>query len=139
VVAAGDLARWPNRRFGTTRRVEHWDNAIRQGQHAARTLLVGPTPYVPVPWFWSDQFGRKLQLAGDPSGHDELLVVSGSTAEERFCGIYRRGDRVVAAVTLSAAKPFLIARRLVERSATWGDALEAFERPSPLVQGHRTV
>ena len=139
VVAAGDAARWPNRRFGTTRRVEHWDNAIRQGQHAARTLLMGPTSYEPVPWFWSDQFGRKLQLAGDPSGHDELLVVAGSTAEHRFCGIYRRGDRVVAAVTLSAVKPFLAARVLVDRSATWTEALATFERQAAVPRDSRTA
>lgn len=137
VVAAGDLARWPNRLFGTLRRVEHWDNAIRQGQHAARTLLGGSTAYEPVPWFWSDQFGRKLQLAGDPAGHEEMLVVAGSTAEDRFCGIYRRGDRVVAAVTLSAGKHFLAARALVERSATWAEALAAFDRPGAVAQGKR--
>ena len=139
VVAAGDVARWPNGRFGTVRRVEHWDNAIRQGQHAARTLLLGPTPYQPVPWFWSDQFGHKLQLAGDPTRHDEFLVVAGSLVEQRFCGIYRRGERVVAAVTLSAVKPFLAARSLVERSAGWAEALETFDRLRTRAQGSRTV
>ena len=67
VVAAGDVARWPNRRFGEVMRVEHWDNAIAMGTHAARTLLAGPAaaePYEPVPWFWSDQYDRKIQLAG---------------------------------------------------------------------------
>lgn len=127
VVAAGDLARWPNRRYGTTRRVEHWDNAIRQAQHAARTLLVGPAPYVPVPWFWSDQFGRKLQLAGEPAGHEESLVVSGSTTEHRFCVVYRKEGRAVAAATLGAAKPFLAARALVERGAPWSEVTATFE------------
>jgi NADPH-dependent 2,4-dienoyl-CoA reductase/sulfur reductase-like enzyme len=139
IVAAGDLARWPNRRFGTLRRVEHWDNAIRQGRHAARTLLTGAAPYDPVPWFWSDQFGQKLQLAGDPSDHDELEVVAGSTAEERFCGVYRRADRVVAAVTLGAAKPFLVARGLVERGATWAETLAAFDRTASVAGRSRTA
>jgi 3-phenylpropionate/trans-cinnamate dioxygenase ferredoxin reductase subunit len=44
IVAAGDVALWPSRRYGHTRRVEHWDNAIRQGRHAARRLLNGPSP-----------------------------------------------------------------------------------------------
>jgi NADPH-dependent 2,4-dienoyl-CoA reductase/sulfur reductase-like enzyme len=135
VVAAGDVARWPNPRFGTTRRVEHWDNAIHQGQHAARTLLSGATGYEPVPWFWSDQFGHKLQLAGDPTGYEEFLVVAGSTVDQKFCGIYRRGDRVVAAVTLSAVKPFLTARGLVNQSASWREALAAFGRTRDLAQG----
>jgi 3-phenylpropionate/trans-cinnamate dioxygenase ferredoxin reductase subunit len=128
VVAAGDVARWPNRRFGCNKRVEHWDNAIRQARHAARTLLGEAAAYQPVPWFWSDQFGHKLQLAGDPAGYHEFLEVAGSTAGARFCGLYRRGDRVVAAVTMSAVKPFLVARALVERSATWAEALAVFER-----------
>ena len=69
IVAAGDVARWPNPRLGEVRRVEHWDNAIRQGRHAAKRLLAGDDParrepYAPVPWVWSDQFGSKLQAIG---------------------------------------------------------------------------
>ena len=72
IVAAGDVARWPSHRFGELMRVEHWDNAIAMGEHAARRLLedlaggaASPgEPYDPVPWFWSDQYDRKIQLAG---------------------------------------------------------------------------
>ena len=69
VVAAGDVARWPNARFGEVMRVEHWDNAIAMGAHAAGTLLADlrggqGEPFAPVPWFWSDQYDRKVQLAG---------------------------------------------------------------------------
>ena len=88
VVAAGDVARWPSHRFGELMRVEHWDNAIAMGEHAARRLLAdlagvarGPggarEPYDPVPWFWSDQYDRKVQLAGRSSGADEVRVVDG--------------------------------------------------------------
>ena len=48
-------------------RIEHWDNAIEQGVHAAERLLVDDAdalPFEPVPWFWSDQYDRKLQMAG---------------------------------------------------------------------------
>jgi 3-phenylpropionate/trans-cinnamate dioxygenase ferredoxin reductase component len=137
VVAAGDVARWPNRRYGRISRVEHWDNALRQARHAARTLMGEAAAYQPVPWFWSDQFGHKLQLAGDAAGYDEFLVVAGSTAGDRFCGLYRHGDRVVAAVTMNAVKPFLVARGLLERSATWAEALATFGR-SQLPQGSLT-
>ena len=67
VTAAGDVARWPNQRFDELMRVEHWDNAIEQGVHAAERLLVDDddaVPFEPVPWFWSDQYDRKIQLAG---------------------------------------------------------------------------
>ena len=67
VVAAGDVARWPNLRFDEVMRIEHWENAVEMGAHAARTLLAGDAggePFMPVPWFWSDQYDRKIQLAG---------------------------------------------------------------------------
>ena len=54
-------------------RIEHWDNAQDQGAHAARTLLADldggrGEPFAPVPWFWSDQYDRKVQVAGRTSG-----------------------------------------------------------------------
>ena len=58
VVAAGDIARWPNARFGEVMRVEHWENALEQGAAAARRLLAGDGPgerLEPVPWLWYDQ------------------------------------------------------------------------------------
>jgi 3-phenylpropionate/trans-cinnamate dioxygenase ferredoxin reductase subunit len=127
IVAAGDIARWPNRRFGELRRIEHWDNAIRQGHSAARRLLMSDdalaTPYEPVPWFWSDQFGSKLQLVGSAQGFDEFAVVSGSLAARRFVGVYRRGPNLIGAVALDAAKALLPYRRLLEQRASWADAL----------------
>ena len=129
IAAAGDVARWPNRRYGELRRVEHWDNAIRQGRHAARRLLHGPEVYEPVPWFWSDQFGAKLQLLGSPRPDDEFLLASGTFAAGRFLGLYRRGDRLAAAVSLNAAKALLACRPLLEQNATWAQALAAFAGP----------
>ena len=124
VVAAGDVARWPNRRYGRISRVEHWDNALRQARHAARTLMGEAAAYQPVPWFWSDQFGHKLQLM--PRRRSWLRRVPWWSRARlpgtRFCGLYRHGDRVVAAVTMNAVKPFLVARGLLERSATWAEA-----------------
>jgi 3-phenylpropionate/trans-cinnamate dioxygenase ferredoxin reductase component len=132
ITAAGDVARWPNRRYGELRRVEHWDNAIRQGRHAARVLLHGPQVYEPVPWFWSDQFGAKLQLLGSPRPYDEFLLASGTFEAGKFVGFYRRGDRLVAAVSLNAARAMLTCRPLLEQNSTWAEALTAFgiaERP----------
>ena len=73
VVAAGDIARWPSARYGGLLRVEHWETAIQMGEAAAQRLLAehhGTEPEVfdPVPWFWSDQYDRKIQLAGRSGG-----------------------------------------------------------------------
>jgi NADPH-dependent 2,4-dienoyl-CoA reductase/sulfur reductase-like enzyme len=135
IVAAGDVARWPLLRYGTVRRVEHWDNAIRQGRHAARRLLHGPVGYDPVPWFWSDQFGRKLQLIGVAAGYDELRIVAGSLTAEKFLGLYRRGGRLVAAVGLNSAKGIGTVRGLLERGAAWAEALSTMDNNA---EGHPT-
>ena len=100
VVAAGDVARWDHPRYGRIR-VEHWDNAIAQGEHAADTLrahLAGGAgdPFAPVPWFWSDQYDRKLQLTGRPSADSVVEVVEGSIEERKFLATYTDDGEVVA-------------------------------------------
>lgn len=70
IVAAGDVARWPNLRFDRTpRRIEHWINAIEMGRAAAESLLAGrqaAKPFTPVPRFWTEQHGVRVQAAGLP-------------------------------------------------------------------------
>ena len=126
VVAAGDVARWPNRLFGQSMRVEHWDNAIEQGMAAARRLLAGDDgqPFAPVPWFWSDQYDRKIQLAGRSGPDDEVVVVTGSPAERRFAAIYGRAGRIVAVLGFNRPRHVMQYRRLIAAGASWGDALE---------------
>ena len=134
VVAAGDVARWPSHRFAELMRIEHWDNAITMGEHAARRLLAdlagdpaddpaSTAPYDPVPWFWSDQYDRKIQLAGRSSGADEVRVVDGSTDERRFVALYRRGDRLVGVLAMNRPRLLMTFRGLVERGAGWDEAL----------------
>lgn len=126
VVAAGDVARWPNRLFGQSMRVEHWDNAIDQGMAAARRLLAGEDaePFTPVPWFWSDQYDRKIQLAGRSGPDDEVAVVTGSPEERRFAAIYGRGGRIVAVLGFNRPRHVMQYRRLIARGAAWDEALE---------------
>ena len=126
VVAAGDVARWPNRLFGQSMRVEHWDNAIDQGMAAARRLLAGNggEPFAPVPWFWSDQYDRKIQLAGRSGPDDDVVVVAGSIEERRFAAIYGRGGRIVAVLGFNRPRDVMRYRRLIAQRASWDDALE---------------
>jgi NADPH-dependent 2,4-dienoyl-CoA reductase/sulfur reductase-like enzyme len=130
IVAAGDVARWPSPRFGSALRIEHWDNAVTMGAHAARTLLAdlagsgeSPEVYDPVPWFWSDQYDRKIQLAGLASGADEMRVVDGSFDERRFAAIYRRDDRIAGVLAMNRPRQVAIYRKLIEASAPWDEAL----------------
>jgi 3-phenylpropionate/trans-cinnamate dioxygenase ferredoxin reductase subunit len=128
IVGAGDVARWPNARFGETMRVEHWDNAVEMGAHAARTLLAGAdggVPFAPVPWFWSDQYDRKVQLAGRASATDEVQVVSGSVEDRRFVAFYGRAGRIVGVLGMNQPAKVMQWRALVERGTSWDDALAA--------------
>ena len=126
VTAAGDVARWPNELFGETMRVEHWDNAAQQGAHAARRLLDAAVgPFTPVPWFWSDQYDRKIQLAGRVRGDDEVRVVTGSVEERRFAAIYGRAGRIVGVLGFNRPRHVMRYRALIEQRASFDEALVA--------------
>ncbi len=128
VLAVGDIARWPNASTKQFRRIEHWDNAGRQASHAAATLLDSPRPehgYMPVPWVWSDQFDRKIQIYGSTDGHDEVLISAGTLSERKFVALYRRGDHLSAALSVNMARPLLAYRRLFERGdVAWTEVLD---------------
>ncbi len=125
IVAAGDVARWTHQRYGEALRVEHWDHAIGQGTHAGEALLAGDgaLPFSPVPWFWSDQYDRKIMLAGRTQGADEVRIVDGSLAQRRFIALYRRGDQVVAALGVNRPGPLARWRLRLTDGVAWADAL----------------
>ncbi|MCY4425154.1 MAG: FAD/NAD(P)-binding oxidoreductase [Acidimicrobiaceae bacterium] len=126
VTAAGDVARWPNQLFGETMRVEHWDNAAAQGAHAARRLLdEGTGPFAPVPWFWSDQYDRKIQLAGRVRPDDDVRVVNGSVDERRFAAIYGRAGRITGVLGFNRPRHVMRYRALIEQGASFAEALAA--------------
>jgi len=128
VVAAGDIARWPSARYGEMIRVEHWETAIQMGEAAAKRLLAEhhgtePEAFDPVPWFWSDQYDRKIQLAGRSGADDDVEVVIGSTDEHRFVALYGRGGRVVGVLGMNRPRHVMQLRSLVEEPTAWADGL----------------
>ena len=127
VVAAGDLARWPNQRFDTTMRVEHWENAVEQGRAAALSLLHGAAadPFVPVPWFWSDQYDTKIQLAGWPGADAAVEVVEEDESAGRLVALYGRDGKVVAVLGLNRPRQVMQYRMQIEAGLAWDDAIAA--------------
>ena len=127
IVAAGDVARWPNKLFGEQMRVEHWDNAVEQGVYAARRLLAGESeiePYAPTPWFWTDQFDRKIQLAGRTRPTDEVKIVTGSIEERRFAAAYGREGKLVGILGFNRPRHVMQYKQMITEGVGWEDALE---------------
>ncbi len=123
VFAAGDVANHLHPVFGRRMRVEHWQNAIRQGEAAARSMLGRlEGGYDDVHWFWSDQYEHTLQYAGHLVDWDEL-VVRGSLDDPSFVAFYVKDGLVDAAVGLDAGRDvrrtikLIGARRPVDRAA----------------------
>jgi 3-phenylpropionate/trans-cinnamate dioxygenase ferredoxin reductase subunit len=127
VVAAGDVARWPNPLFGgALMRVEHWTNATEQGVAAARRLLAGDgpgEPYAPVPFVWSDQYDVKIQVVGHVQGDDEVVVAHGTTDERRFVALFGRDGRLTGALGFSRPRQLMQYRRMLAEEATFADAV----------------
>lgn len=129
IYAAGDVARWPNELLEQEVRVEHWTNASEQGAAAARNLLavargVTPKAYAEVPFFWSDQFGVRIQFLGRAQGDEEIEIVAGSPDEKSFVALYHRDGRLRAALGVSRPKQLMPFRKLLAERATWEQALE---------------
>jgi len=128
VTAAGDVARWPNHRFDEVMRVEHWDNAIEQGVHAAERLLTPDAeaqPFAPVPWFWSDQYDRKIQLAGRVRPDDEVEVITGTLEDHRFAALYGREGKLVGVLGFNRPRHVMQYKTMIENGTSFADAIAA--------------
>jgi NADPH-dependent 2,4-dienoyl-CoA reductase/sulfur reductase-like enzyme len=126
IVAAGDVARWRDRRSGEDIRIEHWTNAAEQAAVAARNLLVGRAnalPYAPVPYFWSDQYDVKIQVLGRPAPGDDVVVVDGSLEQRRFVALYGRAGQLTAALGFGRPRQLMGYRPYLEHQASFDDAL----------------
>ncbi|MFN2613889.1 MAG: NAD(P)/FAD-dependent oxidoreductase [Actinomycetota bacterium] len=121
VFAAGDVANHPSQILGERIRVEHWQNAQNQGAAAAKAILGKLDAFREVPWFWSDQFGVNLQMAGHPTRWDRI-VFRGDVRARRFSAFYRDGDRLVAALAIDRGKDVRAARALMDAGIAPDDA-----------------
>lgn len=115
VLAAGDCTNHPNPILGRRLRLESVHNAVEQAKAVARTILGAPAPYAQVPWFYSDQYGLKLQTVGLFDEADRV-VIEGSPETSQFAALYLAGDRLVAVDAINSPRAFVLARKLLDRS-----------------------
>lgn len=99
IYAAGDVANYRDVLFDKRRRVEHWDNAVEQGKHVARVLIGERTPFVHVPYFFSDVFGLSYEFWGDTEGADQVTY-RGDVDSGQFSVWWTQTGRLVAAFVL---------------------------------------
>lgn len=113
IVAAGDCTA---RRLddGGLLRLESVQNATEQAKSAAAALLGQPRPFTATPWFWSDQFDRKLQMAGLSAGADAWAVRGDMASGASFSVYHYRAGRLIAVDSVNAAKDHLQARKLLD-------------------------
>ncbi len=108
--SAGDCASFP--RNGGRIRLESVGNAIDQAEAVAANMLGANTPYVAKPWFWSDQFDLKLQIAGLNTGYDRIITRHGEGAAVSFW--YYIGDKLLAVDAMNDARAYMVGKRLIE-------------------------
>ncbi|MFI5799222.1 NAD(P)/FAD-dependent oxidoreductase [Streptomyces sp. NPDC051677] len=109
VVAVGDCANWYDPRAGAHRRVEHWTGARERPDAAVAVLLAGGAvePGVPrPPYFWSDQYGVKIQFAGHAAGADSVTVEEGAADDRNVLAVYRRAGHPVAVLGMNQPRLF---------------------------------
>lgn len=110
ILAAGDCASFPH--GNGRRRLESVQNATDHGAAAAATLLGQERPYRPLPWFWSDQYDTKLQIAGLGEGHDRIVVREGRRPQARSLW-YLRDGQLLAVDAIDDPAAYMVARRLL--------------------------
>ena len=116
IVAAGDCTNHPNRLVDARVRLESVPNAIEQARTAATSLLGNSDPYTAVPWFWSDQYDLKLQIAGLSQGHDQVII-RGNPNEKRFAAFYLRAGDLLAVDAVNSPREFMIGKKLLAAGA----------------------
>lgn len=123
VVAVGDCARPYDVHARRPVRIEHWTHALQQPTAAAATLLGKSEPYTQLPYFWSEQYGLQVQLAGSRAEGDIVTVVHGSVQGRSFVATYERDGRLVAVLAVGATGPFSRWRRSLRTAAAADVAL----------------
>jgi 3-phenylpropionate/trans-cinnamate dioxygenase ferredoxin reductase component len=116
VFAVGDCAAFWSGRYGRRLRFEHWDVALHAPAVAAANIVGGSETYDPVPYFWSEQFGRMVQYVGY-HGAAERLVWRGDPADRKWAAAWLVGDRLVALLTVGLPRDLLQGRRVIEAGA----------------------
>ena len=118
IVAAGDCTFHHNPIYNMDIRLESVQNATDQGRIAAKTLCGNPTAYSALPWFWSDQYDLKLQIAGLSQGYDQVVVRGDTTSGRSFAAFYFKEGRLLAVDAVNSPKEFMMCKKALAAGQT---------------------
>jgi 3-phenylpropionate/trans-cinnamate dioxygenase ferredoxin reductase subunit len=130
VFAVGDCMAFWSLRYRRRLRFEHWDGALRAPAVAAVNLLGGAEAYDPVPYFWSEQFGRMVQYIGFHGAADRM-VLRGDPAARQWSACWLAGDLLVALLAVNSPRDLAQGRRVIQAAATV-DAARLVDPQAPL-------
>ena len=116
IFAVGDCSNHPNNIFKQRLRLESVQNAVEQAKSIATSLVGNHKPYQEVPWFWSDQYNIKLQIAGISKDHDQR-VIRGLPEEEKFAVFYQKENRLIAVDAINSPKEFMVGKKWIAKQA----------------------
>jgi NADPH-dependent 2,4-dienoyl-CoA reductase/sulfur reductase-like enzyme len=117
IYGVGDVARWTHPIFGEQLRVEHWTNANEHADIVASSLLGEPKVAGAVPYVWSDQYDRKIQIVGRPRAGDDVTVLE-DHSDGRHVAAYERAGRVVGMLTIDGPRTMLKGRRAISAGSS---------------------
>jgi len=112
IYAIGDCTSHPSLIYGRNLRLESVHNALEQAKTAAANLCGEDLVYSQVPWFWSDQYDLKLQIAGLSEGYDDV-VIRGDQTQRSFSCLYLKNDQLIAIDAINSARDFIQAKPLI--------------------------
>ena len=128
IFAAGDCTNHPNDIYGRRVRLESVHNALEQAKTAVSAMLGELKVYNQVPWFWSDQYDIKFQIAGLSEGYDQL-VLRGDPSNRKFAAFYLKEGVLIAVDAINSAQEYMVGRKLIANKA----------RPAPVKLADATL
>jgi 3-phenylpropionate/trans-cinnamate dioxygenase ferredoxin reductase subunit len=117
IVAAGDCTYHHNKIYDVWLRLESVQNASDQSRSAAASLCGNEKPYNALPWFWSDQYDLKLQIAGLSQGYDEVIFRGDREGSRSFAAFYLKEGKIIAVDAVNMPPEFMIGKRLITNQA----------------------
>jgi 3-phenylpropionate/trans-cinnamate dioxygenase ferredoxin reductase subunit len=123
IYAIGDVTWHYNPIYDRHIRLESVPNATEQAKTAAASINGAPKPYNSLPWFWSDQFDLKLQIAGLSQGYDSVVIRGDMLGSRSFAAFYFKGDKLLAVDAVNRPREFMLARQVLSKGLTLNKAI----------------